>query len=105
MTDKIKLDADSFKPSFQGWGDVSHYHRIRAQAKAQEVIDQRDRYVLEALTEKGPGWACGYHLKTEWNYESTMVTMKWEFHLVELVDGQIPIGHAGFHYVTLKEPK
>ena len=33
------------------------------------------------------------------------VELEWEFHTVELIDGAITVGLAGFHYFTLKDPK
>lgn len=76
-----------------------------------KAIADRNAMLEQKLRELGPGWAMGYRLKetpfpsssVRGFGEGDVVTIEWELHAVQLVDGKIAAGLAGFQYVMLKE--
>lgn len=76
-------------------------------AMTAKVITARNAMLEQKLRALGAGWALGYRLKPAYGYRprqaDPVMTVEWETHAVELVDGQIPAGLADFQYVTLKE--
>lgn len=72
------------------------------------IMRERDAKIEARLRELGPGWAVGFRLK-EQPYPvresigaSASIGMEWETHEAEIIDGEIAIGFAGFHYVVLR---
>lgn len=82
---------------------------VRFISLQREIVDRaikdRNAKLDEALRIAGPGHAVGYRLKpTDLSApDNDPLTLHWEFHVVELINGVIPVGHADFTYVTLKE--
>lgn len=110
MKGPIKFDPEAFKDAFKDWAD-SQAVSIRSKM-IEEFVAARDEVIMRMLTEAGPGHAVGYRLKgQEWRPTmfdpgpKLLETIEWEFHLVHLVDGKLPMGRADLHYVTMKEPK
>jgi hypothetical protein len=76
--------------------------------RVAKVVSERDAMLERQLRDLGPGWAVGYRLKTVPPLPDPVrgwpaVKVEWELHCVELVDGKLEAGLAGFSYVTLKE--
>lgn len=86
--------------------NVAHMISVRDEA-VKRLIDERDAHLKARLEELGPGWSIGYRLKPakypvrERIGAPAIVALEWETHEVELIDGAVPMAHAGFSYVGL----
>ena len=77
---------------------------------ADKVIREHNAKLEDRLKELGPGWAIGTRLRQEpyqtgpHSHRQHVLEMSWEWHEVQLVDGELAEGLSGFHYVTLRGP-
>lgn len=74
--------------------------------RVRDVIARRDAEIERLLREAGPGKAVGFRMalpNAVLPEFATVETITWEFYVLDVVDGEIPEGPAGFQYVTLKK--